>query len=105
MVKYFKINLYFIKRLLIIIYPNLILWIIIYPCISLAVLFKKRKKLNQLNVRAKLGYYIEGYKKQYFYWYSIHSYKNIYIFSVGNFALCTEKYYTYRSTYLKGCLT
>lgn len=64
-----KIRIYFyIYRLYSFIYPMLLLWMVFYPGLCLFYLIKNKKKLDDVDVRAKMGFYINGYKEELFYW-------------------------------------
>lgn len=48
--------------------PSLTLWIVVFPAICLLYLIRKRKDLETFDVRLKMGYYLNGYKREYFFW-------------------------------------
>lgn len=48
--------------------PNLIYWIILYPFGCLVYMIRNRRKLNGMEMKIRMGYYLIGYKTQYFFW-------------------------------------
>lgn len=48
--------------------PFLAFWALIYPVICLFYLYKKRKLLHKIDVKARVNFYINGYKTKYYYW-------------------------------------
>lgn len=43
-------------------------WICIYPITCLFYMIKNRKRLNNNEISAKMGFYINGYRDQYYFW-------------------------------------
>lgn len=52
-------------------FPILVFWIIIYPISCLIYLMNHKKDLDTVDFRIKMGYYLNGYRKEYFYWYFV----------------------------------
>jgi len=50
--------------------PLLIFWILLYPliCLFYLIYHKKEIKIGQADIKIKMGYYLNGYKDNYFYW-------------------------------------
>lgn len=43
-------------------------WILIYPVTCLIYMIHNRNKLHDIEINAKLGFYINGYQDDYYYW-------------------------------------
>lgn len=52
-----------------VIYPFMFYWIIIYPLGCLTYLIKNKSKLESVEIRAKFGFFINGYKNNLYFWY------------------------------------
>jgi len=61
-----KLNV-FIKNS-IFVYPFMAYWILIYPVTCLIYMIHNRNKLHDIEINAKLGFYINGYQDDYYYW-------------------------------------
>lgn len=48
--------------------PVLCFWIFIYPLGCLVYILIKKKEINSMDVQMRMSYYLNGYKKNYFYW-------------------------------------
>ena len=48
--------------------PILLFWIVLYPITCLFYLIFHRKQLENIQIKIKMGFYLNGYKKNYFYW-------------------------------------
>ena len=49
--------------------PILFYWIFLYPLTCLFYMIFNRKDNGQINIRIKMGYFMNGYKPEHYYWY------------------------------------
>lgn len=50
------------------VYPFLLFWAVVYPFTCIIYLWIHRKQLNLITIQAKMGFYINGYKQQFYFW-------------------------------------
>ena len=48
--------------------PFILFWALAYPMICILYLFQNRKRLNMIHIKAKVSFYINGYREKYFFW-------------------------------------
>ena len=48
--------------------PILIFWIMVYPMTCLLYMVHNKKRIESVEIRTKMGYYVNGYKPNFFYW-------------------------------------
>ena len=65
MILYFK---YFLFKMYSFGVPILFFWILFYPLICLFYLIYHKREIERIDIKIKMGYYLNGYKTNYFYW-------------------------------------
>ena len=68
----------------------MIYWICVYPLSCLLFMIQNRKHLDEVDVSAKIGFYINGYQNSFFYWY-YYFFLQYLFFEKGSSSLCIEK--------------
>ena len=75
-------------------------WIFLYPFATLLYMIHNRKRLNEVDVSAKIGFYINGYRDDFYYWYFYFEkyffFDSLQIFKKkkGNSSSCIEKLFS-----------
>lgn len=53
--------------------PILFYWILLYPMGCFLYMLYNKTKLDHIEMKIRMGYYLNGYKKEYFYWYLLYN--------------------------------
>ena len=48
--------------------PLLFYWVLVYPLSCLFYMIYSRNNIENINFRIRMGYYLNGYKKEHYYW-------------------------------------
>ncbi|CDW75877.1 UNKNOWN [Stylonychia lemnae] len=74
--------------------PCIIVWGLGIPFFALAILMRKRKKLDSFEIRQRFGFLYRGYRKDYYYWEIVIMYRKILIIFtavfISNFGIVAQ---------------
>ena len=57
-----------IFQVVIFVVPFILFWALFYPMACIFYLFHKRKELHKIHIKAKVNFYINGYKNRFYFW-------------------------------------